>query len=95
MTRQIWNKMEDIPRGSKVLGMMVRTPEIICIDGEDTREVFYGGDEGVVSNTRMVFVEITQEERDRCKTPEDNNKLAESLAGEVSLQMGMKHWRMN
>ena len=49
MARAIWNSINEIPAGSRVLGIMVRTPEIICMSEEDTREVVYGGDEGVVS----------------------------------------------
>ena len=91
-SRNIWTEKEKIPPGSSVLGIRVRSPQIIFATPEDEgKEVFYGNDPNVLSTEKMVFVEITPEERAKATDEEKINKLAQSLTGEVAAKLGLKH----
>jgi hypothetical protein len=94
--RKIWRESErdKIPPGSHVLGIRIRSPQMIFMAPETEREVVYPEEEGVISREEMVFVEITPEERAKATDQTKINKLAADLSDEVARELKMKHYRM-
>jgi hypothetical protein len=94
MVREVWQKSEDIPKGTSVLGIHIQDPSIIVTTAEDARTTYYAGDDGVISTTRLVFVQITPDERQACKNTNDVNKLAKELFPFVARKLGLEKYRV-
>jgi len=97
MTRNVWRDVEKVPKGTKVLAVRVRTPQVVMMDSETpARQTYYGGDDDVVSTESLVFVELTKEEwEEGKKSQEKADGLVVSLQQEIAAQLGMKKHRID
>jgi len=93
--RKMYMDPSQIPKGSKVLGFMVREPTMIIMSPETDRETAWPGEEGVQSVTKAVYVEVTPEEfKSTGGTSEGANKLLEKLMPEVTKELKFSKARL-
>ena len=95
MKRRIWLKHNEIPNGTKVMGIRVKTPTVIATYLEDKRGTCYAGDEGVVSDTKLVYIEVTLKERAAIKSQSDVDELAEEMFPIIAKELKFEHYRVN
>lgn len=91
--RKVYRSLLDIKAGSKILGIRVQEPVAVIYNPE--KDIVYPSDnECIMSDTKLVYVEITDEERLQCHTQIDIDNLARKLSIEVAQQLNIKHYKV-
>ena len=89
MSRKIYTDPNLIPSASKVLGIRVRMPRVMFATDEGVQEDL------TLSETRVVFVELTSEEWNRVQGDQVAiNALGQALGPEIAQALGgyVKAW---
>jgi len=89
MSRKIYTDSNTIPSHSKVLGIRVRVPRMLFATDEGMHEDL------TLTQTRVVFVELTDEEWNRVQGNQAAiNALGQSLGPEIAAALGgyVKAW---
>jgi hypothetical protein len=93
--RRVWKNLDEVEKGSKVLGIRVRQPQLIICNKESDKEVFYSDDKEVaIYEEGWMFIEITEEERLQCVDQGKINELGTRIAKETLEEMKVKHYKV-